>query len=127
MNILKTIKKLEELDKAATPGPWLSFRGDSYCAFPVVKMEKTDHVVYFEGFAERNGLDEDSDLVAKSRNALPEILEFCKEAMGNDQAIAGCAEEALLFNQGHVIKITKALQECLRLANLSEKKWGGAE
>ena len=108
MNILKTIKKLDELDKAATPGPWLSFRGDSYCAFPVVKMEKTDHVVYFEGFAERNGLDEDSDLVAKSRNALPEILEFCREAM-------------------KVIECTTSDPETKGRAKAFFKKWGGAE
>ena len=66
MNILKKVKELQGLIEEATPGP-----------FEVLDC--------MEGMTEKDKAT--SLLATETLNALPEILEFCKEAMGIIQSM----------------------------------------
>ncbi len=72
---MSLIKRLEEMEKSATPGPWYADTGDSYSPVrsdsgPICDC---DVVEYDTELGKLNSM-----LIADMRNALPKILDVVK-------------------------------------------------
>jgi len=78
MTILDKLKRLKHLEGKATKGPWEQCPTHPNDIYFAINDEESIFRV-----AEARSLEHqhDGDLIAESRNALPEIIEFCLEAV----------------------------------------------
>lgn len=74
VNIPALIKRLRELESKATPGPWEGWDIGVEIGDTGIHEIETNNPMVGDNSA-------DTHFIAESRNALPQLLEFCDEAI----------------------------------------------
>lgn len=86
------LERLEQLEKAATPGPWVRGGRGLHSEQLVASFNKDgslssrhsgDHLpVFWDSTGRKKRYSEDCDLIAAARNALPALLAVARAAEG---------------------------------------------
>lgn len=100
MTLLQLIARLEELEKKATPGPWEYVEGDYTDPEDIydskILNEKSREQVPAFSVQPPGKREFDLEFITELHNALPQLLEFCKEAIEQQELVASllnCLDE----------------------------------